>query len=181
MKLAGSILVFSLGYMMPESVSAHSGGLNSQGCHGGSRPYHCHRSPSEMVGNRLRCDLGSRSAECKAKSTTTPSTRRSTASPSPLKKQEQSKVRFVDPIKAVPEMSLLQSDKDLRARVVMQVQERLKLQGFYDGVVDGLLGPKTKLAIDVFKLSKGLSLGGYLDEQTLIGLGIDRVMLESSQ
>lgn len=47
-----------------EMTSAHSGGLNSQGCHGGSRPYHCHRAPSEMVGNRLRCDLGSRSREC---------------------------------------------------------------------------------------------------------------------
>lgn len=46
------------------NASAHSGGLNSQGCHAGSRPYHCHRSPSEMVGNRLRCDLGSRSSEC---------------------------------------------------------------------------------------------------------------------
>lgn len=48
---------------------AHSGGLNSQGCHAGSRPHHCHRSSSEIVQtadgrNRLRCDLGSRSVEC---------------------------------------------------------------------------------------------------------------------
>ena len=50
--------------LFPDSVPAHSGGLNAQGCHGGSRPYHCHRSPSEMIGNRLRCDLGSRSREC---------------------------------------------------------------------------------------------------------------------
>lgn len=48
----------------PLPAYAHSGGLNSQGCHAGSRPYHCHRAPSEMVGNRLRCDLGSRSSEC---------------------------------------------------------------------------------------------------------------------
>lgn len=27
-------------------VFAHSGGLNSQGCHAGSKPYHCHRSQS---------------------------------------------------------------------------------------------------------------------------------------
>ena len=45
-------------------VTAHSGGLNSNGCHAGSQPYHCHRSSSEMVGNRLRCDLGSKSKEC---------------------------------------------------------------------------------------------------------------------
>ena len=45
-------------------VSAHLGGLNSQGCHSGSKPYHCHRASSEMVGNRLRCDLGSNSSDC---------------------------------------------------------------------------------------------------------------------
>ena len=27
-------------------VTAHSGGLNKQGCHAGSQPYHCHRSPA---------------------------------------------------------------------------------------------------------------------------------------
>ena len=54
---------------IPSQGFAHSGGLNAQGCHGGSRPYHCHRSPSEMMpsssgGYRLRCDLGSRSRDC---------------------------------------------------------------------------------------------------------------------
>jgi len=45
-------------------AQAHSGGLDTNGCHAGSQPYHCHRAPSDMVGNRLRCDLGSRSADC---------------------------------------------------------------------------------------------------------------------
>ncbi len=58
---------FTLFLSAPNEVEAHSGGLNSQGCHAGSKPYHCHRSSSEMVGNRLRCDLGSRSSECKPK------------------------------------------------------------------------------------------------------------------
>ena len=48
---------------------AHSGGLDANGCHGGSKPYHCHRSASDMVKTetghyRLRCDLGSRSQKC---------------------------------------------------------------------------------------------------------------------
>jgi len=34
-----------LGFLSAASmVSAHSGGLNSAGCHAGSKPYHCHRS-----------------------------------------------------------------------------------------------------------------------------------------
>ena len=52
---------------------AHSGGLDANGCHAGSQPYHCHRAPSEMEGNRLRCDLGSRSAECNTPSPATSS------------------------------------------------------------------------------------------------------------
>lgn len=61
--------VLALSLLTNGPVDAHSGGLNAQGCHAGSRPYHCHRSPSEMVRtrdgrNRLRCDLGSRSREC---------------------------------------------------------------------------------------------------------------------
>ena len=64
---------FALFLSAPNEVEAHSGGLNSQGCHAGSKPYHCHRSSSEMVGNRLRCDLGSRSKECDKRKTTPPS------------------------------------------------------------------------------------------------------------
>lgn len=62
-------LIFCFAFL-PSLILAHSGGLNANGCHGGSRPYHCHRRPTEMVvtstgHNRLRCDLGSRSAECR--------------------------------------------------------------------------------------------------------------------
>ena len=61
-------LLFAYLFICSE-VYAHSGGLNSQGCHGGSKPYHCHRSSSEMVpstsgGYRLRCSAGSRSKDC---------------------------------------------------------------------------------------------------------------------
>lgn len=62
--------LFSLSISMGAiNVEAHSGGLDANGCHAGSKPYHCHRSPSEMVGNRLRCDLGSKSADCVGSST----------------------------------------------------------------------------------------------------------------
>lgn len=62
-------LAIVLSFILPNISYSHSGGLNSQGCHAGSQPYHCHRSSSEMVRtgdgrNRLRCDLGSRSLEC---------------------------------------------------------------------------------------------------------------------
>ena len=40
----GAALLFSAPMSAP--ASAHSGGLNAQGCHAGSQPYHCHRSQS---------------------------------------------------------------------------------------------------------------------------------------
>lgn len=63
------ITIFLSALFVSVTISAHSGGLNASGCHGGSKPYHCHRAPSEMVKtqdgrNRLRCSSGSRSSEC---------------------------------------------------------------------------------------------------------------------
>lgn len=65
----GFALAIPLAFAVPHKALSHSGGLDANGCHGGSQPYHCHRSASDMrqtdTGNyRLRCDLGSRSREC---------------------------------------------------------------------------------------------------------------------
>lgn len=68
-KLTYALLAALVVAMGASTAYSHSGGLNASGCHAGSKPYHCHRAPSEMVRtqdgrNRLRCDLGSRSVEC---------------------------------------------------------------------------------------------------------------------
>ncbi len=31
--------------ILANQATAHSGGLNKQGCHAGSKPYHCHKGP----------------------------------------------------------------------------------------------------------------------------------------
>lgn len=36
------ILVIALGIITASSAFAHSGGTNKDGCHAGSKPYHCH-------------------------------------------------------------------------------------------------------------------------------------------
>lgn len=38
------VLIATLAFQIPSIALAHSGGLNAQGCHAGSQPYHCHRS-----------------------------------------------------------------------------------------------------------------------------------------
>ncbi len=38
---------FTLALSFSSVALAHSGGLNSQGCHAGSQPYHCHRAQAQ--------------------------------------------------------------------------------------------------------------------------------------
>ncbi len=59
-------MTFFYNFIFIQQAYAHSSGLNASGCHAGSKPYHCHRFENDMVRNRLRCDLASRSKECKS-------------------------------------------------------------------------------------------------------------------
>ena len=42
-------LVILLLFGLPNSSIAHSGGLDKQGCHAGSKPYHCHRKQNSTA------------------------------------------------------------------------------------------------------------------------------------
>jgi peptidoglycan hydrolase-like protein with peptidoglycan-binding domain len=55
---------------------------------------------------------------------------------------------------------------------VWQLQEALDEQGFDAGPVNGVLGPRTRTAVQKFQRSKGLPASGEPDHQTLANLGI---------
>jgi len=57
-------------------------------------------------------------------------------------------------------------------RVIVDVQEQLQRVGYYDGPVDGVLGPMTREAIAAFQADNGLSVTSVIDEPTLSTLGI---------
>jgi len=147
-------------------VHAHSGGLDSNGCHGGSRPYHCHRSSSEMVGNRLRCDLGSRSSECDQRGSSPTGRASKPASPA------NSKSPFVteSPTRSTYKFSVSEMPSP---DTVKRIQKRLKILRLYTGAVDGVFGPDTALAIDLYKIKNNLEANGYFDRETLHYLGVD--------
>ena len=151
------LLLLSIVLGTSETSYGHGGGLDANGCHAGSQPYHCHRTPSEMVGNRLRCDLGSRSKDCVGSAT-----RSSGYGSSPLTRPENT---------STYKAKISPRDKSVDALVVRRVQSRLRLMGLYEGSVDGILGSQTAMAIDLFKIKKGLELGTYLDPATLSHLG----------
>ena len=50
-------ILIALLMTLATQASAHSGGLNKQGCHAGSKPYHCHRAqqtaPKSTVNTKI--------------------------------------------------------------------------------------------------------------------------------
>ena len=57
-------------------------------------------------------------------------------------------------------------------QVTVNVQEQLARAGYYDGPIDGVLGPMTREAIAAFQADNGLAVTSAIDEPTLATLGI---------
>ena len=57
-------------------------------------------------------------------------------------------------------------------QVTVNVQEQLARVGYYDGPIDGLLGPMTREAIAVYQADNGLAITSAIDEPTLAALGL---------
>jgi hypothetical protein len=136
------------------NVTGHSGGLDSSGCHGGSRPYHCHRAASEMVGNRLHCDLGSKSEDCNNTPSGTLIINPSQESDTAIEKST------IDQYRAKIDLPQLKSNRLL----VKRIQLRLQFMRLYEGPIDGYFGNQTALAFDTFATFNGLPTGQYTDK-----------------
>ena len=57
-------------------------------------------------------------------------------------------------------------------QVTVNVQEQLAAAGYYDGPIDGLLGPMTREAIAAYQADNGLAVTSAIDEPTLATLGL---------
>ena len=57
-------------------------------------------------------------------------------------------------------------------QVTVNVQEQLAAAGYYDGPIDGILGPMTREAIAAYQADNGLSVTSAIDEPTLATLGL---------
>ncbi|HEY2987558.1 MAG TPA: peptidoglycan-binding domain-containing protein [Candidatus Binatia bacterium] len=56
---------------------------------------------------------------------------------------------------------------------IKKVQQALKEKGQDPGVIDGVMGPKTREALRAFQQQQGLNTTGTLDDQTKAALGIE--------
>jgi len=57
-------------------------------------------------------------------------------------------------------------------RVIADVQAELQQMGYYQGEVDGLLGPLTRQALTDYQADQGLQVTAVIDEPTLDSLGM---------
>jgi hypothetical protein len=57
-------------------------------------------------------------------------------------------------------------------QVTVDVQQQLAAAGYYDGPIDGVLGPMTREAIANFQADNGLAVTSAIDEPTLATLGL---------
>lgn len=73
---------------------------------------------------------------------------------------------------AEPDSPKLVNDTEKRVSAIRRIQLSLKLQNVYNGPIDGVMGPETRDAIDLYKIKKGAPRGGYLDAATLTLFGV---------
>ena len=57
-------------------------------------------------------------------------------------------------------------------QVTVNVQEELARAGYYDGPIDGVLGPMTREAIAAYQADNGLAVTSAIDEPTLATMGL---------
>ncbi len=57
-------------------------------------------------------------------------------------------------------------------QVIADVQSRLQQDGYYDGPINGILGPATQDAIAAFQADNGLVVTSAVDEPTVATLGL---------
>jgi Putative peptidoglycan binding domain len=57
-------------------------------------------------------------------------------------------------------------------QVTVNVQEQLAAAGYYDGPIDGVLGPMTREAIAAYQAANGLAVTSAIDEPTLATMGL---------
>jgi hypothetical protein len=57
-------------------------------------------------------------------------------------------------------------------QIVANVQSQLRNDGYYDGPIDGILGPQTRYALAAFQADHGLAVTSAVDEPTLATLGL---------
>ncbi|HEX5484297.1 MAG TPA: peptidoglycan-binding domain-containing protein [Terriglobia bacterium] len=69
-------------------------------------------------------------------------------------------------------VTALQAAPAINQSEIRSVQQNLKDNGYYNGNVDGLMGPQTREAIRKYQTAENLPVTGRVDSQTAAKLGV---------
>jgi hypothetical protein len=64
--------------------------------------------------------------------------------------------------------------QQIEKKQVQELQKKLNEEGFNAGPVDGIIGPKTRSALQEFQREEGLAASGQPDQETLEALDIEQ-------
>jgi His-Xaa-Ser repeat protein HxsA len=102
---------------------------------------------------------------------TPPPTPTPSRTPTPAPSRAPSAVPSTPPTSTAPATVPSPTPQDLSAMTI-RAQAALMRQGYFNGDIDGILGPQTRSALIAFQKAQGLKESGRLDIETLTKLGI---------
>ena len=100
-----------------------------------------------------------------------PSTPTPSRTPSPTPSRAPSAAPSTSPSTTAPSTVPSPTTQDLSAMTI-RVQAALMRQGYFNGDIDGILGPQTRSALTAYQKAQGLKETGRMDIDTLTRLGI---------
>lgn len=169
-----SIKVGALNFNIPQYLAAHS----SHSSHAS------HRSSSGSSHSNHSSHASHRSSSTSSGSATPARTSPATIYSAPTTTIDSKSIKKSDPLgrPSTPSgtynknqdssLSTIRNDKDELKALLKRVQFQLQHYGYYKGVIDGIMGPTTRQALNAYRASRGLTISPKLDVETLNSLGI---------
>ena len=166
-----SIKVGALNFNIPQYLAAHSSHASHRSSSGSSHSNHSshasHRSSSTSSGSATPARTSpatiysppTTTIDSKSIKKSDPLGRPTTPSGTYNESQDSS-------------LSTIRNDKDELKALLKRVQFQLQHYGYYKGVIDGIMGPATRQALNAYRASRGLTISPKLDVETLNSLGI---------
>jgi len=169
-----SVKVGALNFNIPQYIAAHSSHSSHSSHRSSSGSSSGHSSHSSHSSHRSSSSSGSYTPPTPAPAptyrTSTPATTNSIRQSDPLGRPKTPTGTYED--KSDHSLSVIRSNKEELKALIMRVQFQLYHNGYYKGVIDGVMGPMTRKALNDYRISKGMELSNTLDVETLNSLGI---------
>ncbi len=155
-----SVQVGAMNFNIPQYLAAHS----SHSSHSSHRS----SSSSSSSGHSSHSSHRSSSSSGSSTSSTNSTIRRS----DPLGSPSTPTGTYKPSTSKSSDLENTITDKDRLKKLIMNVQFKLKLEGYFEYSIDGLMGPSTRKSINAYRRAKGLPTKNKLDVATLNALGI---------